>query len=764
MVKLTIDGQDVDVPKGTVIVDAAKTIGIEIPIFCYHDKMKPVAACRMCLVEIEKMRGLNPACAITVAEGMVVRTNTPPVIQQQKALLEMLLINHPLDCPVCDKGGECPLQDNTFKFGPGVSRYIEPKRHFVKPLQLSDRIYLDRERCIMCYRCVRFHSDIAQDNALGVVHRGVESEIGVAPGHTLDSPFQGNITEICPVGALTGSKYRFTARPWDIQNVPTVCPHCAVGCNTSLTIREGAIKRVLSRRNDPVDDGWLCDTGRYTFDYVNAADRLTTPLIRKGDQFVAASWREALSLVATRFAEIKAERGAEAIGGLCGPTQTNEEAYLFERFMRSVVGTNNVDSRRPEQGDSDAALQQLFGYRAAMGSIGGLELAKTIVLIGANPILEQPVLDLRIRKAVVQGTALVTVTEQGQRLDELAKYALRIKAGSEAALVNGLLHALIASGKVAPDAEQRFPGLTAQVQQWVAQATPAATAQQTGVAEGDIAAVAAQLVDGGPAAICYSESWADSAAGAAAVLPLAYLAILSGNVGKTGAALNRLPLYGNSQGTIDMGVLPHVLPGHKDVADVAARQALGAAWGADLPATPGRDTREMLAAARDGGLQALYVSGQDPASWGQEARDALAELPFLVVQDLTLTETAKGADVVLPAPSYAEQDGTFTNLERRIQRIRPAAVVRGDILPGWQIVSDLANRMGGRFYYGSAAEVMVEIAATVPIYAGVTYGRVGAKGIQWPVPDRKHAGTPFLYVEEPAAEPETVAAVSGTVA
>ena len=539
MVKLTIDGQEVDVPRGTVIVDAAKTVGIEIPIFCYHEKMKPVAACRMCLVEIEKMRGLNPACAITVAEGMVVHTDTAAVVQQQKALLEMILINHPLDCPVCDKGGECPLQDTTFKFGPGVSRYIEPKRHFVKPLQLSERIYLDRERCIMCYRCVRFHSDIAQDNALGVIHRGTDSEIGVAPGHTLDSTFQGNITEICPVGALTSSKYRFTARPWDIQNVPTVCPHCAVGCNTSLTLREGAIKRVLSRRNDPVDDGWLCDKGRYTFEYVNNPDRLTTPLIRKGDEFVAASWREAQSLIAKRLGEIKQERGADAIGGLCAPTQTNEEAYLFQKFMRTVVGTNNVDSRRPEQGDSDAALQQLFGYRAAMGSISGLEQAKTILLIGANPILEQPVLDLRIRKAVVQGTALVTVSEQSHRLDEVAQHALRVPVGSEAALINGVLNALITSGKVAPEAEQRFPGLAAQVQQWVADASPATVAKQTGVSEILITAVAEQLVANGPAAICYSESWADSPAGAAAVLPLAYLAILSGNVGKAGAGVNR---------------------------------------------------------------------------------------------------------------------------------------------------------------------------------------------------------------------------------
>ncbi len=758
MVKVTIDGHDVDVPRGTVLVDAAKQIGIEIPIFCYHEKMKPIAACRMCLVEVEKMRGLVPGCATYAADGMVVHTDTPAVIEQQKALLEMILINHPLDCPVCDKGGECPLQDTTFKFGPGVSRYIEPKRHFVKPLQLSDHIYLDRERCIMCYRCVRFHSDIAQDNALGVIHRGADSEIGVAPGHTLDSPFQGNIIELCPVGALTSGRYRFVARPWDIQNVPTVCPHCAVGCNTSLTIREQAIKRVLSRRNDPVDDGWLCDKGRFTYEYVNSKERLTTPLIRKSDAFVPASWSEALSLIAARLGEIKQQHGADAIGGICAPNQTNEEAYLFQKLMRTVVGTNNVDHRRPDQRDSDSILQELFGYRAAMGSIGGLEQAKTILLIGANPVAEQPVLDLRIRKAAGVGATLMLVSSARQRLRDVAKQTLTIKAGTEAALVSGVLHALIASGKVPEAVEARYPGLAAKIQQAVSASSPESAAADTGVSADAIRALAQQLVDQAPAAICYSESWADTEAGAEAVLGLAYLTILTGNVGVAGGGLNRLLLHNNSQGAIDMGLLPHVLPGHRASTAPEARDAFAAAWRAEIPAAKGLETREMLAAAAAGKLQALYVSGLDPAgAWSVEARDALAGLPFLVVQDTVMTETAKGADVVLPAASYAEQDGTYTNLERRIQRIRPAVGPKGDAMPGWQIVADLANRMGGRFFYGSPAEVMVEIAETVPMYAGVTYGRVGAGGIQWPAPDRRHPGTPFLYVAE-SPEPATVVA------
>jgi NADH-quinone oxidoreductase chain G len=759
MVKVVIDGREVDVPRGTVLVDAAKQVGIEIPVFCYHEKMKPVAACRMCLIEIEKMRGLQPGCAITAAEGMVVHTNTPAVVAQQKALLEFLLINHPLDCPVCDKGGECPLQDNTFKYGPGNSRYIEPKRHFVKPLQLSEKIFLDRERCILCYRCVRFHSDIAQDNALGMIKRGAESEIGVAPGHTLDSPFQGNIIEICPVGALTSSLYRFTARPWDIQNVPTVCAQCAVGCNISLTVRENAVKRVLARRNDPVDDGWICDTGRFTYEFVNSPERLTTPLVRKDGEFVAVGWTEALTTIASKFQAIKDEHGA--IAGLVSPTLTNEELYLFQKFFRTVIGTNSIDYRSAGQADTDAVLQAEFGQRAGTGSIQGLEQAKTIVLIGANPLLEQPILDLRIRKAAGNGVGLITVNASRRPLDDVASQVLRATPGSEPAVVRGILAAMFDSGKVSPDAERRFPGLSKRVRDAVGGTTPADAAQAAGVSEDSIKSAATRLLDHGPSAILYSESWADGA-GNDAVTLLALLAKLSGSIGVVGGALNRLPLYANTQGAIDMGALPHLLPGHQLASSSAVQASIKEAWRADLPATTGLDVAGIVSAASGGKLQALYISGQDPASkWGPEVRNALADVPFLVVQDAFLTETARGADVVLPAVTFAEENGTLTSLERRIQRLRPSIQQAGDSLPGWQIISDLANRMGGRFFYGSAAEVMVEIAAVVPQYAGVTYGRIGAKGIQWPVPSRQSPGTAFMYVDpQPEAAPQPAPAAS----
>ncbi|MCL4545567.1 MAG: NADH-quinone oxidoreductase subunit NuoG [Chloroflexi bacterium] len=754
MVKVTIDGQEADVPKGLTLVDAAKTIGIEIPIFCYHEKMKPVAACRMCLVEVEKMRGLIPACATYVAEGMVVRTNTPAVIEQQRNLLEFLLINHPLDCPVCDKGGECPLQDTTFKFGPGISRYVEPKRHFVKPIPLSEHILLDRERCIMCYRCVRFHSDIAQDNALGVIHRGADSEIGVAPGHVLDSPFQGNITELCPVGALTSARYRFTARPWDIQNVPTVCTQCSIGCNISFTIREGAVKRILSRRNDPVDDGWLCDRGRYSFEPLNSPERLSTPLLRKDGEFVAVSWREALTTVAQRLAAIREEHGADAIGGVLSPAHTNEEAYVFQKFFRSVLGTNNIDYRRPGQGDSDEILQDLFGYRAAMGSIQGLEDAKTIFLIGANPVLEQPVLDLRIRKAVGKGSVLITVNDERRRLDHVASHVLRTPLGREIALLHGLLKAVV-DGGVAEGGQ--FAHLVAEARDVVRNVSLERVALEAGTTSEALGDVAERLRSG-PTVFCYSESWADREQSREAVRLLALLAVATGNVGRTGAGLNRLPQAANTQGVIDAGVGPKLLPGHRALADAAARNTLMQLWGTEISQTPGLSTDGLLNASASGKLRALIACGVDPAGdWGDVARDSLSDIPFLVVIDTFLTETAQGADVVLPAATPAEQDGTLTNLERRIQRLRPAIESLGDALPGWQIICDLANRMGGRFYYGSAAEIMLELSQAVPVYAGVTYGRIGAKGIQWPVDNRAHPGTPFLYIPAPVS----TASVSG---
>src|SRR5947207_547156 len=328
-VNLSIDGKEITVPAGTLIIRAAEQLGIEIPRFCDHPMLEPIGACRQCYVEIEGQRKLFTSCTTTVSEGMIVKTqNTSEESKTaQVANLEFLLLNHPLDCPVCDRGGECPLQDNTFGFGGAESRFLEEKRHFEKPLALSDEVLLDRERCIMCYRCVRFTREIAGDESLGVVERGTESQIGLAPGRTFDSPFSGNTIEICPVGALTSSRYRFVARPWDIKSVATVCPHCPVGCNIRADVRNNEIKRLLSREHLGVDDGWLCDRGRFGYEFPSGPNRILTPLVRKEGELQPASWLEAIDAVQAGFAAAIQQHGGGAIGALAGGQLTNEDLF-----------------------------------------------------------------------------------------------------------------------------------------------------------------------------------------------------------------------------------------------------------------------------------------------------------------------------------------------------------------------------------------------------------------------------------------------------
>jgi NADH-quinone oxidoreductase chain G len=755
MVKVIVDGREVDVPRGTLVVDAATAAGIEIPVFCYHPKMKPAGACRMCLVEIEKIRGLPAACTTTVNEGMVVNTKAPAVVKQQKGLLEFLLTNHPLDCPVCDQGGECPLQDTTFKFGPGVSRFIEPKRHFVKPIALSDRVLLDRERCIMCLRCVRFQNEIAHDDALGIIHRGAHAEIGVFPGHQFDSPFSGNTIDICPVGALTSAKYRFRARPWDIRNAPTVCPHCSVGCNTNVTVRDTSVLRVLPRENTPVDDGWLCDRGRFTYEFVQSDDRLTSPLIKKDGILVPASWPEALGLIGQRLGAIGKEHGGHAIGGIISPQQTNEEHYLFQKLFRAVLGSNNVASDASGAKDCDEPLHRLLGYRAATGSIAHLEQAGVIFAIGTHTIEEQPILNLRIKKAIGKGARLILAGDGNDDLDKLVQQRLPFKQGTAAALLRSLLHVVLQENLVDATFAGEHGDIVEAVRASVAQSSPESAAETTGLTADAITLAGETIAKAKAATILYSATWAQEQADAEVVELLVRLAQLTGNVGRIGGGLDRLLLEVNAQGAIDMGVAPHLLPGHKAVGDSTARTALEQRWQSTIADVPGLGRNAMLQPAALDTLKAMYLIGVDPvgkASEQDNSKDvsSLGKLEFLVVQDTTLTSTGKLADVVLPGVTYIEKEGTFTNLERRVQRIRVGLKRPGDAIPDWQIIQEVANALGGHFYYSGPREVLREVAAVVPDFAGITYARLGTAGLQWPCPTSDHPGTAVLY-ERPVA-------------
>src|SRR3990170_4578706 len=436
-VTLTIDGRTVTVPRATTVYHAARSAGIDIPIFCYHDRMPPLGACRMCLVKVEKMGKLQTACTLTATEGMVVDTVGPEVRAGQEAILEFLLINHPLDCPICDKGGECPLQDQTFRWGPGRSRFIEAKRDFAKPVSLGPVLALDRERCILCWRCVRFGEIVAGDDALKGFERGFTSEINTPFTLPVESKFIGNTIAICPVGALTSRTYRFRARPWDNEPVASTCTHCGLGCAVWHDVRSGEILRTRAREEPAVNDIWLCDLGFFGHDYLGASDRLTSPLIRRNGRLEEATWDEALDLVAAKLQESQA-RGAGRVAFLGGRRLSNEDAFLAARFFGEVVGTPHRD-HRVDATSGSASLRVTWGLRA---SIEEIAQGDVFVLIGCDLTEEYPVLWLRMKTAVDRGAALVSIHAKRLEIHRHIRHEHLVRYDHLAAAVRDLAAAL----------------------------------------------------------------------------------------------------------------------------------------------------------------------------------------------------------------------------------------------------------------------------------------------------------------------------------
>jgi NADH-quinone oxidoreductase chain G len=691
-VTLTIDDQEVTVPAGTPVLKAAESIGIEIPTLCYHEKLVPLGGCRLCLVEIEKMRGLQTACTTPVREGMVVHTNTPEVIKTRKGMLEFLLINHPLDCPVCDKGGECTLQDWAFKYGATESRFIEEKRHKRKAHALSPLIVKDEERCILCRRCVRFLEQWADEAQLDYFGRGGLSRVDTFHGYPFDSVFSGNTVDICPVGALTSRVFRFQARSWELERTPSVCPYCAVGCNIILDVKMNKLRRIVARENADVNDQWLCDKGRFGHAFVHSPHRLKTPLIRRGDELEPATWEEALGLVSRRLGETVEENGPESVGGIGSTRATNEANYLLQRFMRAVVGTNNVDhiGRVPD------------GARP-LSSLAEVGNADVIFLMGIDPVEEAPIVELFIRRAVLtKGTKIIVANPRRVALNRYDGPWLAYKPGTEVALLNGL--AKLQSSK----SNVQNPEVEA----------------MTGVPSEALRKAAEILAQAERGLIIYGPALAQGANGETILAALTNLALLTNSSG---------PFYlaedCNSLGALEMGVAPHLLPGRQSLTDDEALQRFSKRWNAKLPSEAGLSVDEMLEAATEGRLRALYVMKSDPATDCPSGKEPLEKLDFLVVQDLFLTETAQLADVVLPAASFAEVEGTFTNLAGRVQRVRKALRPPGEARPDVQIIAELAKSMGNDFGYASAAEVMAEIAKLAPMYNHIRYEALEEDGL-----------------------------------
>ncbi len=627
-ITLKIDDRDVTVPPGTLVIEAARRMGIEVPSFCYFPGLSLQAACRMCLVEVEKAPKLQTACTLVAMPGMIVRTSTPQVHEARKGMLEFLLANHPLDCPVCDKGGECELQDMVFTYGADKSRFNEEKRH--QPEQKwSEAVYYDAPRCILCFRCVRVCDEGMDVKALGVGARGSQSVIIPNGEDHLDCEECGMCIDICPVGALTSGTYRYKTRPWEMTYVSTVCTHCSNGCKTTLSVRNNEILRANNRDLSGFNKDFLCAKGRFGFDFTKHPERLRLPLVRRDGKLVPSSWEDALAEVSRRLAEVHKASGADSIGFIGSNRTTNEENYLLGRIARASIGTNNIDHHRTAD---YASLIAALGTQAAAASATMTQLyeADAVLLVGHDPTEQSPLVAWQIRSAIRhRGARLYIVNSKSIKLLRKATGFAEVPEGREGTAVRWL-----AGGESQFDAGtiERLSSLKSALEK-----------------ENNVVIVFGAELAG--AAIADLVKFGSSLPG-----QTRYMALGD---------------YANSRGAADMGQLPDMLPGYLPVTDADARRKFGALWGASLPEKPGMDARKMLAAAAKGDLHALYVVGANPVkTFGVSATDRLGKLDLLIVQDLFLTETAKLADIVLPASSAYEKNGTMTNTSGEVQLVR----------------------------------------------------------------------------------------------
>jgi NADH-quinone oxidoreductase subunit G len=690
-VTITVDGRPVEAVAGEPLIAAAERAGSYIPRFCWHPRMEAVGMCRMCLVEIEGPRGraLTTSCTTRVADGMVVHTQSEVVKKAHEGVLEYLLANHPLDCPVCDRGGECPLQDQTMAYGPGESRYVEEKRHYPKPIPLSDLVLLDRERCILCARCTRFAEEIAGDPLIEFVSRGNDTQVLTFPGEPFSSYFSGNTVQICPVGALTAVPYRFRARPWDLESVESTCPHCSVGCRLAVQATENRVVRFLGVDNPSTNQGWLCDKGRFGFEYLASPERLTTPLVRgKGGALEPATWDEALARAASGLREIIDGSGADAVAGLGGARSTNEEAYAFGKFLRATVGTNHLDARL-----GDALGARFLTGLPHRASFDDLETAGAVLVWGPDLKEELPVLYLRVRRAATRlGARLVVVHPRATGLDGVAEHVLRYQPGKGADMLRRLSNG-----------------------------------------EGEAAGARAALESGPLVAIVGRPGLAEDPRLAEAVAAFAE--------GFPEAKVLPVARRGNVYGALDMGVAPDLLPGRVPAADPAAWEALEEAWDG-LPGGEGDGAAGIISGLEEGRIRALVLLGADPAADFPEptrAAAALERADLVVAVDLFLTESSRRADVVFPALAFGEVEGTVTNLEGRVQKVNRLVAGPGQARPAHEILEDLAGHMGHSIGAESAAGLAAEIARVAPAYVGVTWEALergaGRQGLRLPTPN-----------------------------
>ncbi|MGM0668651.1 MAG: formate dehydrogenase subunit alpha [Gemmatimonadota bacterium] len=756
-INLTINGREVVAREGQTILDVALENDIHVPRLCHDPRVSPSGSCRLCVVEIEGEKGLHTSCTRMAAEGMQVATESQAVRQSRKMTLEFLLSEHDARCTSCDADGDCALQDYSYEYGADLGHFgsLVPKDRELVYTGGHRGIVYDPSKCVRCQLCVRICSEVAMVDALTMKGRALDVRVSTAfdlPLNETTCELCGLCISACPTNALWETKAQGKGRAKDLKKVRTTCTYCGVGCQLDLNVnpRINRIVRVTSEPGSVVNDGNLCVKGRFGAQFVSSPHRLTHPLIRENGEFREASWDEALSYAGRRLAEIRDEHGPEGIAFLSSCRCTNEENFLMQKLARAAGRTNNIDQCATTcHAPTVAGLATAFGSGAMTNSIDEIKDVQTLFIIGSNPTEAHPIIGYEMKKALRKGAKLVVCDPRKTWMAKRADIHIQHAHGTDNMLINAMMKHILEKNLhdeafIAERCED-FHVFRENLEKYDIEEA----ARICGVDADDIRAAAEMYAKGSPSAIFYTLGITEHTCGTENVMNLANLAMLCGHIGKPSSGVNPLRGQNNVQGGCDMGAIHSVFPGYQKVKDEAVREKFGTAWGVEIPTNRGGRVTDFVEKAGEGVLKALYAFGEDPVrSEPNQAKviENLKKLDFLVVQEIFMTETAKLADVVLPATCFAEKDGTFTNSERRVQRVRKAVEAPGEARPDWQILCDVSTAMGYPMAYESPSEIFDEMASLTPSYGGMSYDRIDDVGLQWPCPTADHPGTRFLHV------------------
>ena len=759
-ITITLNGREVSGQPGMTILDLARESGVDIPTLCHDSHLDPIGACRICIVEDERSGALMASCVTPIAPGMVINTESPRVQERRKTIIKLMLASHPDSCLVCDKGNRCQLRKVASDMGIGLVEFQRiPQLATIE--EVNPFIERDLSKCILCAKCIRACQELVGEGALEYFGRGFVSKpatLGDLPLEKSECTFCGTCVALCPTGAIMEKDKVYTGTTTTAVN--TICPFCGCGCGVYLEVKDNRLVRVRPDADNPLNRGTLCVKGSYGCDFVHSPERLTSPLVKVNGNFEVVSWEEALGVVADAFKRIKETHSSNSLAVFGSSKCTNEENYLLQRFARCVLGTNNIDNgSRLYNAATHVGLWETVGCRGTTNSFDDLERSQVILVIGVDPTSSAPLVEYAIKRAVKRkGAKLLLVDPRQTKLASWAHLWLKLKVGTDVALINGMAKVIMDEGlldkEYVASKTTNLETLAKDLQEY----TPEYVEEITGISSDEICRAARLFAKTGRASIVYGDGITQYVNGVGSVAALANLAMMTGNIGGGGGGIYALQRENNAQGACDMGALPDFLPGYQSVENARARKTFEARWGCQLPVGVGITALEAVSGVRDNNIKGMYIVGENPAVSFPNSnlvRQALESLDFPVVQDMFLTETAKLAKVILPAASFAEKEGTFTNFDGTVQKVRVALEPAGGSLPDWEIILRLAERMNCQMPYSSPQEVMKEIAELVPLYQGVNYAKLDVKSYslgKGQTASGKMKFSPVKYILQPSSE------------